>query len=187
LLKPSPLRAAPRRPPRPRRRPFGQSVVEFAIVAPILILMIGAIADLGRIYTSAVAIESAAREAADYGSFHAGNWDTTTPPPPDDNRTKTIANMERRACTAAWGSHLDGYTEPAGTVDHATCTNPTFSYSLEPDNASCANALAEPPCIVHVRMTYDFHLFLGIPPMPSTIQLVRDSRFQMQDLQAPTP
>jgi hypothetical protein len=35
-------------------------------------------------------------------------------------------------------------------------------------------------------MTYDFHLFLGLPPMPDVIQLVRDSRFQMQDLQAPT-
>jgi hypothetical protein len=42
-----------------------------------------------------------------------------------------------------------------------------------------------PPCIVHVRMTYDFHLFLGIPPMPSYHPAVRDSRFQMQDLTPP--
>jgi Flp pilus assembly protein TadG len=164
-----------------RHRVSGQAVVEFAIVAPILILMIGAIADLGRIYTSAVAIESAAREAADYGSFHATNWQQT----PADNRSVTVANMERRACTAAWGSHLDGYTEPAGTVNHATCSNPSFSFTLEPDDPACADPATEPPCIVHVRMTYDFHLFLGIPPMPSTIQLVRDSRFQMQDLTPP--
>jgi Flp pilus assembly protein TadG len=181
LLKLPPLRAAHTRAARARRRPLGQYVVEFAIVAPILILMIGAIADLGRIYTSAVAIESAAREAADYGSFHAINWATT----PTDNRSVTVANMERRACTAAWGSHLDGYTEPAGTTNHETCTNPSFSFTLEPDDATCADSTTEPPCLVHVRMTYDFHLFLGIPPMPSSIQLVRDSRFQMQDLTPP--
>jgi Flp pilus assembly protein TadG len=185
LLKPSPLRAAPKRPARLRRRPFGQSVVEFAIVAPILILMIGAIADLGRVYTSAVAIEAAAREAADYGSFHAINWDATNAPPPGDNQSKTLANMERRACTAAWGSHLDGYTEPAGTLNHSTCTNPSFTFSLEPSDPSCADARTEPPCIVHVQANYDFHLFLGIPPMPSSIQLTRDSRFQMQDLTPP--
>jgi Flp pilus assembly protein TadG len=155
--------------------------VEFAIVAPIMILLVGAVADLGRVYTSAVAIEAAAREAADFGSFHANNWATT----PTDNRSTTIALMEKRACTAAWGSHLDGYAEPPGTVGHATCTNPSFSFTLEPDDPSCSDATTEPPCIVHVRMTYDFHLFLGIPPMPDTIQLARDSRFQMQDLTPP--
>jgi len=178
---PPPPRAPRARTGRALRRRTGQSVVEFALVLPILILLIGAIADLGRVYTSAVAIESAAREAADYGSFHATNWQQT----PADNRSVTIANMERRACTAAWGSHLDSYTEPAGTTNHETCSNPSFSVTLEPDDPTCADPATEPACIVHVRMTYDFHLFLGIPPMPSTIQLVRDSRFQMQDLTPP--
>jgi Flp pilus assembly protein TadG len=156
--------------------------VEFAIVAPVMILMVVAIADLGRVYTSAVAVEAAAREAADYGSFQASNWSTT----PTDNRSTTLAGMERRACTAAWGSHLEDYAEPAGTVSHSTCTNPSFSYSLDPDDPSCSVATTEPPCVVHVRMTYQFNLFLGIPPFPSSITLVRDSRFQMQDLQAPS-
>jgi len=157
-------------------------VVEFAIVAPVMILMVAAIADLGRVYTSAVAIEAAAREAADFGSFQASNWSTS----PTDNRATTVAAMEKRACTAAWGSHMDGYEEPAGTVAHATCTNPSFSYTLEPDDPSCSLATTEPPCVVHVRMTYEFRLFLGLPPMPGSITLVRDSRFQMQDLQAPS-
>jgi Flp pilus assembly protein TadG len=147
-----------------------------------MILMVAAVADLGRVYTSAVAIEAAAREAADFGSFQASNWSTT----PTDNRSTTVALMEKRACTAAWGSHLDGYEEPSGTVAHATCTNPSFSYTMEPDDPSCSNVLTEPPCVVHVRMTYEFRLFIGMPPMPGSITLVRDSRFQMQDLQAPT-
>src|SRR5689334_12700166 len=75
------------RPHRPRHGAVGQSVVEFAIVAPVMILMVVAIADLGRVYTSAVAVEAAAREAADYGSFQASNWSTT----PTDNRSTTLA------------------------------------------------------------------------------------------------
>jgi Flp pilus assembly protein TadG len=174
------LRAPLSSPPQRRRR-NGQSIVEFAIVFPVLLLLLAGVSDLGRIYTSAVAVESAAREAADFGSFHAVNWQTT----PVDNRSVIVQQMERRACTAAAGSHLDGYSEPAGTISHATCTNPSFSYTLEPDNPSCSDPATDPPCIVHVRMDYDFNLFLGIPPMPSTIHLSRDSRFQMADLTPP--
>jgi len=153
-------------------------VVEFALIAPIMILMVAGISDLGRVYASAVAIESAAREAADFGSFHATYWTVA-------NRDVTTAEMEKRACTSAWGSHLDGYAEPAGTVAHATCTNPSFSYTLEPDSPSCSDPTTDPPCIVHVRISYDFHLFLGMPPMPNSITLVRESRFAMQDLTPP--
>jgi Flp pilus assembly protein TadG len=163
-----------------RRFARGQSIVEFALVAPVFLLLVIAIADFGRLYTSAVAVEAAAREAADYGSFHATYWETA----PVDNRSVIVALMEKRACTAAAGSHLEGYTEPVGTIDHATCTNPSFSYSLEPDVPSCSDPLAS-PCIVHVRMDYDFSMILGISPLPATLHLGRDSRFQMQDLTAP--
>jgi hypothetical protein len=164
--------------PPQRRRQAGQSIVEFALVFPVLLLFVAGIADLGRVYNSAVAVESAAREAADYGSLHAAIWAPSM-------RSLMVQEMEHRACVAAAGSHLDGYSEPAGTVDHATCTNPSFSYTLEPDDPSCSDPLTEPPCIVHVRMDYDFNLILAISPMPATIHLTRDSRFLMSDLTPP--
>jgi hypothetical protein len=171
-----------------RSRTFaaGQSVVEFTIVFPLLLLMVVAIADFGRLYTSMVAVESAAREAADFGSFHANSW-TVDPlaPPPGDNRTKTVAEMQRRACTAAAGSHLEGYSEPAGTVGHATCTNPVFTFELVPDAPSCSDPLTEPPCVVLARMDYDFTMILAFPPLPGTIHITRESRFRMQDLTPP--
>src|SRR5262249_47490444 len=144
-----------------RRRPRGQSVVEFALVAPILLFMVIAIADFGRLYTAAVAIESAAREAADYGAFDANHWSSSNPA----NITATLAEMQKRACTAAAGSHLEGY---AGAPDNTTCTNPTFSCTLEwgGSSASCdssggmvggndCSAIATQPkstdaCTVHV-------------------------------------
>jgi hypothetical protein len=173
------------------RRPIaGQSIAEFAVILPVILLLLVAIADLGRLYTSVVAVESAAREAADFGAFQDDNWAAV-------NIGTTLEGMERRACTAAAGSHLQDYesTDP----DDKTCTNPSFVCLLERNGAStdcassggftngvdCSDATTEPPCTVHVRMDYQFHLILAIPPLPSTIAISRDSYFRISNLTPP--
>lgn len=176
-----------------RRGRAGQSVVEFAIVVPVLLFIVIAIADFGRLYTAAVAIESAAREAADYGAFRADNWSSTVPA----NITSTLAEMEKRACTAAAGSHLEGYS---GAADNSTCTNPAFSCTLEWGGSSeaCATsggmvggndcsaiatqAKTVDACTVHVRLDYDFRVILGLVPFPDSLPFGRDSRFRITDL-----
>jgi hypothetical protein len=50
--------------PRTARR-SGQSTVEFALVAPILLVLLVAIADFGRVFASGVVVEAAARNAAE--------------------------------------------------------------------------------------------------------------------------
>ena len=47
------------------RRRNGQSTVEFALIAPILIVLLVAIADFGRVFASGVVVEAAARNAAE--------------------------------------------------------------------------------------------------------------------------
>jgi hypothetical protein len=47
---------------------LGQSLAEFALVAPILLLILGAAADFGRAFYGYVAIENAAKEGAFFGS-----------------------------------------------------------------------------------------------------------------------
>jgi hypothetical protein len=167
----------------------GQSIVEFSLVVPLMLLMVVAIADFGRMYVSAVAVESATREAADFGAFSSDQW---TPA----NVAVTTDEMLRRACVAAAGSHLEGYV---GASDGSTCTNPSFSCTLEwggsaVDCASsggsvgttdCSTALTEPPCTVHVKLDYEFRMFLSFPPLPETISIGRESRFRMQDLSPP--
>ncbi|HEY4634032.1 MAG TPA: TadE family protein [Candidatus Limnocylindrales bacterium] len=51
-----------------RRRLRGQSLVEFALVTPILLLIFAGAADLGRAFYAYVAIENAAKEGALFGS-----------------------------------------------------------------------------------------------------------------------
>lgn len=161
------------------------------MILPVILLLLVAIADLGRLYTSAVAVESAAREAADYGAFAAANWTAA-------NVAVTTGEMELRACTAAAGSHLQGYqtTDP---VNNTTCSNPTFTCTLERNGAAtdcaasggvtsgvdCSDPATERPCTVHVRMSYLFRPFFSIPPLPMTVQITRDSFFRISDLTPP--
>jgi hypothetical protein len=172
--------------------------VEFALVFPLMLLLVVAVADFGRLYVSAIAVEDAAREAADFGAFTTANWATVSG---TYNGPATVAQMEDRACTSASGSHLEGYVAGPPTLGgQATCTNPTFSCTLETTagqvadcatsggvvaGIDCANAATEPPCIVHVQMAYDFSMFGAIGPLPATVHFARDSRFSMSAL--PTP
>jgi hypothetical protein len=57
-----------------------------------MVLFFVAVADFARLYTTMTTIESAAREAADYGSFDSSYW--TDP-------TSTQAQMTHRACMAS--------------------------------------------------------------------------------------
>jgi hypothetical protein len=48
----------------------GQSMVEFALILPLMVLIIAGIFDLGRAFYSLITITNAAREGARYGTLH---------------------------------------------------------------------------------------------------------------------
>src|SRR6476469_6629137 len=168
------------RPRRSRRSEGGQSLVEFALLFPVLAILFIGIADLARWYTGAIAVQAAAREAADYGAFKAqSNWSASGTP---SNISKTLEAMTTRACLGATATS-DYVGDPPGSV--MTCTNPAFACELQPparvvgtpvacasyDGTTwgCADPPTSPPqlpCKVKVTLTYTFHLFFGIPPMP---------------------
>ena len=80
-------RAALRRHLRTRAR--GQSLVEFALILPVLMLFFAAILDLGRIAAAQIAIANAARE----GAFQAAQTPTdfdSTKTCPDDGKSNLI-------------------------------------------------------------------------------------------------
>jgi Flp pilus assembly protein TadG len=186
-----------------RRSRSGQSVVEFALVAPLLVILLFAIVDFARIYTTVMSVESSAREAADFGTtLGAAKWQAGSA------RDTTVAEMQKRTCTAS--SNLPEYVDPDD--DPGTgCENPSFAYCVTPDDGDpattetcgpindldgCQDPLRVTPCKVTVTITYDFRLlaplnveFLGVTVgLPSTITLGRDSTFAMTDIEiAPGP
>ena len=193
------------------QRQRGQSLVEFALLAPIMIFLLFAIMDLSRIYTAMASVESAAREAADFGTSNgAGKWSSGV-------AALTVLEMSNRACTAA--SDLPDFqwtdTDSDSTYDQGeACTNPTFDWCVSWDSAPCSqsypvgdpsvdpgvcnNGSRNPPCRVKVTMSHVFHLFVpfqldffGVQlGLPVTLSFERDATFAMTDIDVtstPTP
>ena len=56
-----------------RQKERGQSVAEFALILPVLIIVMAGLLDLGRLYYSYVAVTDAAGEGAAYAAIHPDN------------------------------------------------------------------------------------------------------------------
>jgi Flp pilus assembly protein TadG len=171
-----------------RRGQRGQGLAEFALVIPIMFLIVVAIADFGRLFSSAVSTEAAAREAADYGAvLGSDRWAAA-----DSPWSTNDDEMRRRVCAATSG--LQGFDNTAGT-----CTdNPTVSWEILSRNNTaspyhvvdptfaqdeCAGRLGlADPCVVHVTVTFTFRPFLAFPPIPAAIDITRESWFAVSDL-----
>lgn len=176
-----------------RRFESGQSLVEFALILPIMLVIMLAVLDLSRVYTTMLTIESGAREAADFGTFGSQKWDAAVVAVVPGG---TEANMKLRACTAA--SALPDYIGPDDD-----CANPSFSYLLSGDRGStwgpydtamaCDDPTRSSPCWLKVTLEYDFQLIaplnlemLGVTlGIPNTLTFQRSSIFAMTDLSLP--
>jgi hypothetical protein len=168
------------------RRGRGQSVVEFALVLPLMLFLALAVIDLARIYTTMLSVESAAREAADYGTFGSEKWADSSVP-------FTESDMRTRACVAS--SDLPDYVGPDGN-----CSNPSFAYCLSGDGGAtcvpysaalaCDDSAREPPCRLSVTLAYTFDLIVPLNieiggveyGLPSSLTFARTSTFPMTDL-----
>ena len=100
-----------------RRREAGQSLVEFALIAPLLMLLVLATIDGARAVFAYNTIANAAREGARYGIVHGAT--SSTPVGPGVNETELVTHVEQFtrsfpapdiAVTPTWpqGSNSDG-------------------------------------------------------------------------------
>lgn len=87
--------------------PRGQALVEFALILPLLILLLLLAIDFGRVFFGFVALNNAVRIAADEAAWHPSAWDAV--PDVDDAlhqalyRQRVIDDMEAINCAAPGG------------------------------------------------------------------------------------
>lgn len=125
------------------RHPRGQSLVEFALVLPIILVLIAGAIDVGRLFYGYVTIENAAKEGAFYGA------------------TDPTCDTSKVGCTdpknVAWrlGQDLSGLT---GTSSSVRCLSPSGTVKA---TSTCAEGDT-----YEVSVVYPFGL---ITPIASSI------------------
>jgi Flp pilus assembly protein TadG len=109
-----------------RRATWGQSVVEFAIILPVFLALVGATADVARVYSTWIGVHAATRDAAEFLASNPGN-------------TVTTAN----ASSVAVARVNDQLTNlgPFTSVTTLTCTSPQVqvTYSSTTDSTTGAS------------------------------------------------
>lgn len=76
-------------PVRRRHRERGQAVAELALTAPFLFVLLLAAVDVGRLFSTYIGIQNAAREGAAFGALHPTCWSA----PPAVNGCPDPANI----------------------------------------------------------------------------------------------
>lgn len=137
---------------RSHRRCPGQALVEFALLALILVLMLAGAVEFGRAFSAWIAMGNMARAGAQYG---------TIVPLVDPSSSDGISVSEIKAGMAA--AALTEQPSIFGSV-------PTVS----------AEWITGDDCLARVTVTYDFEPLLQIPPIPSSITLTRSAQMRIQ-------
>ncbi len=136
----------------------GQGLVEFALVLPVLVLIVAGIFDLGRAFYASITIKNAARVGARYGTLH----------PADSQGTCDSAKFEANSS----GIVIDYVNVTITCSTTITCAAPYPS----PMTAS-AGCSASQPITVTVNYLYDdmilkFFFPSGIPMQGHEVMLV---------------
>jgi Flp pilus assembly protein TadG len=138
--------------PNPSRSAHGQSILEFAILLPLLMLIVVGILDLGRLSSAYVVITNAAREGARYGASHQADGGNLN------------SNITARARAEATGTGINP------SQMQVSCVSPT------PTPSTCTGTAGTAP--IRVQVTYPFNfittnLFAGL----STINITTNATF----------
>ena len=120
-----------------RRRQKGQALAEFALVAPVLFLLVLGVFEGGRFIYHYEALNNAAREGIRYAIIHGANSIAPTGPPND----ATGADIKQAVADAAIGISVAGgltipdpvYSGPNGPVNKRGSTvSLSVNYTYDP-------------------------------------------------------
>lgn len=126
------------------RRPRGQTLVEFAFVAPVFFFMIFAIIDFGRYVYYVQIINNAAREGARYAIVHGDNSFQPTGPGADDPKIESV---------------VKNYA--VGVIGNSAVLDINSVWGTPPGTPSNHRGQK-----VTVTVAYDFHPIIPLVPIP---------------------
>jgi Flp pilus assembly protein TadG len=130
------------------QRSLGQSLVEFALILPILLTLTGAAIDISRVYGAWVALEGATRDAAEQVAT-------------DPNTTsQSAAATKARTIVCTQLASTPGFASPPGQP--ALCTSPALTVTWASSTASPGSS-RNPLVTVTVASTLPFRTFFGYP------------------------
>jgi Flp pilus assembly protein TadG len=140
----------PRRKTRTRgqRRSLGQSLVEFALILPIMLTLTGAAIDLSRVFGVWVTLESATRDAAEQVASDI----TVT--------TQAQADVRGKAILCSQLAGTVGFSAPAGAP--SACTSPTATVKWIPQTSS-PGTTRNPMVTVTVTSSLQFRTLFPYP------------------------
>jgi Flp pilus assembly protein TadG len=151
---------------------LGQAMVEFALVAPMFLLLLFSIIDFGRAVYYIQALNNAAREGARYAIVHGGNsLQPSGPMPPeipivpnpyDPNGTQVVQTVKGYAVGVIDASPADF------AVAVSWCSQATVPNCPDDAVAPAGNGTNQRGDTVVVNVTYTFRPFIsGIVPLPT--------------------
>jgi hypothetical protein len=168
-----------RRSAREHREPGGQSLVEFALILPLLLVLLLGIADLGRVFASAITLEAAARNAAEAAAQEYIQLDPIHPGP--GLNAAGYQDLLDRAIEVAC---REAERLPDRVLSGGTCTMPVIAVCVHDDSggdSGCGSEASGAPAectempgwsaakqgpdlyYVEVRVCYQFNLLLSVP------------------------
>jgi Flp pilus assembly protein TadG len=155
-----------------RRRTHGQSLVEFALVVPVIMLMIGGVIQLGVIFVAKNSLVHVARDTARWASTQTyspcSSATTATPPEPLTQAdliaaTSSLIDYQAGMWSAAnFTPYADNVALP-GSPPNAEGVEVVWSYAT----GSCPTADNTVQAYVTVRVTHSVPIFLpGLSLLP---------------------
>lgn len=156
--------------PRPRRRErsAGQSVVEFAIILPVMLALLGAIVDFSQVYDNWITLQAAGRDAAERAASQAA--------------TSAQAQTLAKDTVCSQSVRLRAFSAPPGNP--SACTTPTVTVTAFSVSTTAPGASTKYPVgSATVEVAYPFRPLFTYPFLGSAGTWTITTRASFQVIQ----
>jgi Flp pilus assembly protein TadG len=140
-------------------------IIEFALLFPMMMLMMLGTADFARVFYAGIAVANAARAGVQYGALDPGNAGNFTA-------------MQQAALNDAANQGLTGITAVAS--NYCGCTGSSSTVTCGSGLCAVGGGTTTPNGYVRVVVNYTYNTLVNYPGIPHTISLSRTATMRVQ-------